>query len=512
MEATTWRAIPKATVEVFRQVLRRGAGVLLALATLATLGSWALSSPVGSSPDDDYHLVSIWCASTSSADLCAPGSSAKSREVSSSLLTAPCYAGDANISAKCQADNGVFSHPKMVDSTRGNFTSKYPPVFYEVNGLLATNDVQASALSMRFLNLLIFLGMGVALWFAAPRSLRAPTGLMWALTLVPLGLFIIPSNNPSSWALTGVAGAFISLLGFRVTTGRRKWVLAGLFGISAILAAGARADGAVYVGVAVVAVFAITWQRWNWRIFIVPAGILLVAAGIFLSTRNPALTGAVHVGLGAAELEAGITSRDPLLVLGSNIFKLPDIWAGAFGRFALGWLDTGMPPLVWALAGTACAVVIFMRLHSLPVINRLVLIGIGVLLTAIPLYYLQIRLALVGESFQARYVLPLLILFVGVSLVKRTPEGQWLSRTQAVVLGVMLAVAQSVALYENLTRYVRGDNTGGGWNIDEDRAWWWEMPISPMMVWLVGTVAFAIAITLVFRRLRAPQVETVMPQ
>jgi hypothetical protein len=489
MVAMKRRTIPKLSV-----------GVLLAIATLGTLGSWAISSPVGSSPDDDYHLVSIYCASTSQSDLCAAGSSKDSRKISTSVLAVACYAQDANISAACQEEIGVFNNLVMVDSKRGNFIAKYPPIFYEVNGLLATNDVPTSTLTMRLLNLLIFLGMGIALWFAVPRSLKTSMILMWTLTLVPLGLFIIASTNPSSWVLTGVGSAFIALLGFRAATGRRQWVLAGLFGVSAILAAGARADGAVYVGVALVAAFAMTWQRWSWRIFIVPAGILLVAIGIFLTTRNTALTGAVRVPLSAGEIENGITLRNPLIVLGSNILKLPDLWGGAFGRFALGWLDTGMPPLVWGLAGTACAVIIFVRLHALPVINRLLLLGIGVLLTAIPLYYLQIRLAGVGESFQPRYVLPLLVIFVGVTIVQRTPVGAWLSLTQAVVLGVMLAVAQSVALYENLSRYVRGDNTGGGWNLDEDPAWWWEIPFTPMTVWLIGTLAFAAALTLVLRK------------
>lgn len=36
------------------------AGLLLLLMLLTGLG-WAVGSPAGSSPDDDYHLGSIWC-------------------------------------------------------------------------------------------------------------------------------------------------------------------------------------------------------------------------------------------------------------------------------------------------------------------------------------------------------------------------------------------------------------------------------------------------------------------
>ena len=37
------------------------------LLLLATLAAWALASPVGASPDEDYHLVSGWCATGDAA-------------------------------------------------------------------------------------------------------------------------------------------------------------------------------------------------------------------------------------------------------------------------------------------------------------------------------------------------------------------------------------------------------------------------------------------------------------
>ena len=35
---------------------------LCALALVAVGLAWSLASPAGSSPDDDFHLASIWCA------------------------------------------------------------------------------------------------------------------------------------------------------------------------------------------------------------------------------------------------------------------------------------------------------------------------------------------------------------------------------------------------------------------------------------------------------------------
>ena len=35
---------------------------LVPLLAILALACWALASPVGSSPDDNFHLASIWCA------------------------------------------------------------------------------------------------------------------------------------------------------------------------------------------------------------------------------------------------------------------------------------------------------------------------------------------------------------------------------------------------------------------------------------------------------------------
>ena len=48
---------------------------LLALAPVLAfiaLLAWAFASPIGAGPDDDYHLVSSWCAGPTAAETCAP--------------------------------------------------------------------------------------------------------------------------------------------------------------------------------------------------------------------------------------------------------------------------------------------------------------------------------------------------------------------------------------------------------------------------------------------------------
>ena len=72
------------------------------LAFLA-LAAWAFASPVGAGPDDDYHLVSTWCANGGS-EQCEPGSESRNRDAAWGLEAALCYAQHAERSAECQGE------------------------------------------------------------------------------------------------------------------------------------------------------------------------------------------------------------------------------------------------------------------------------------------------------------------------------------------------------------------------------------------------------------------------
>jgi hypothetical protein len=139
---------------------------------------------------------------------------------------APCYVADPDKSAGCQ--EGLFSNilNDTGASTRGNFSrGGYPPVYYAAIGQFTTLDVQASVLTMRLVNIGVFLAFTVSLFWLLPRRLKPVLVGGWLITTVPLGLFIITSVNPGSWALTGVVSSWIALLGWFESAGRRKIAL-----------------------------------------------------------------------------------------------------------------------------------------------------------------------------------------------------------------------------------------------------------------------------------------------
>ncbi|MTH91169.1 MAG: hypothetical protein F2939_05955, partial [Actinobacteria bacterium] len=131
-------------------------GFLLLLGTIITFGSWALASPPGSGPDDEYHLSSIWCSRGYRIQFCEKSTSIYEVKIPLQLhrnggpRTIFCYAGDSKISASCIRGLDAEAVTKLESSKRFN-TSSIASNFYKTNGFLVSPNVNRSILMMRFL-------------------------------------------------------------------------------------------------------------------------------------------------------------------------------------------------------------------------------------------------------------------------------------------------------------------------------------------------------------------------
>lgn len=488
-------------------IRRWWAPVVATLAAFVALSSWAVSSPVGSSPDEDFHLASIWCSPAARGDLCEPGTVSKNREVSIAVSKrVACYAEDETKSAACQARLDVFSSPKRIVTERGNFISKYPPVFYATMSVFAGPDVQTSVIAMRLFNVALFCALSLATWVLISRRQRFVLGAAWLVTLVPLGEFILASINPSSWTLAGTGTLFVVALeifgmlaaGTLRREDRRRFIgLCVVATVSFVMAAGSRADGAVYAiaASALAFVMARAWTRLGKWTYAVGAGVLLVAGAFLLLTRNTVFSPDT---LSDAELNAGVRGRTFLSVLGKNLLAIPDLLGQFFGTQGLGWLDTGMPAITTVGATLVFVAVMTWRMVQAQRQTLWILGGCIVVLVAVPLVYLQFRDALVGESFQARYLLPLLVVLAVVALSGGGDSERAepvIHRRIAILVTPVLIAANAFALYSNLSRYVQGGKASS-WNLDESKWWWVGLP-SPMTVWILGSLAFAVAAVMI---------------
>lgn len=461
-----------------RARLRRLAVWASPLLLLLTLVGWGLSSPAGSSPDDDFHIASVWCAYGERGGLCEPGAAPDERLVPAAILQLPCFAFRPTVDASCQNGVAEEASTELSTVTHGNWNGDvYPPLFYATLGVFASDNVAVSVVAMRVFNAVLATALLSLTLLALPRRLRPVLGFSTALSFVPMGLAIIPSTNPSSWALLSAAVVFPTLLALGETSGRQRYLLLALGIVGFVLGAGARGDAALYAALAAALAWFLAARRGLFT-SLASLGIIAVAFVAFLSTGQSA---AVE-GLGdpAAAAPVGIS----LLVF--NLTQLPSLWLGMFTN--LGWLDTVISPL--AVFGVVFAV-IGVLFASLSTLDWRKAIGLATVLGAmalLPLYMLQASQASVGSQVQPRYLLPLFVVLVATALVP-TPRAPRFDIRQVWALVLILALAQALALFDQMTRYIAGERV---LNLEAGEWWWSGSPLGPTSVLLIASASFAL--------------------
>lgn len=466
---------------------------------LVALLCWSVAAPVGSSPDDDFHLASIWCGLGDRPGLCeaVPGHPDE-RAVPREIVNAPgCFHQKPNRSAACQAAT-IRDPDKLVPTDRGNFAAhQYPPVYYTVMSVFASRAVTFSAILIRIVNVVLFVGLVTLLYLLLP-VLRKPTLLWaWIVSIVPLGTFLIASDNGSAWAIISGGSFWLALVGYFESTGRRKISLAVLSAVLAVMGAGARADAAVYTCIAAVVVSVLCFRRARrfWIDAILPLCIIVVAALFYHFASQSGITSS---GFGSGAPTA--SGHAKLGLLGLNILGVPSLWAGTLGTWDLGWLDTELPAIVPAAMALAFIGVSFVGLRGPGLRKTIAFVIVLVSAWLIPAWVLTQGGNEVGQNVQPRYIYPLVILLAGVAIFRVARAPLRLGRLQLVLVAAAVALANAISLHVSMRRYISGQKIGA-LDLDHDLQWWWHVPVSPMAVWIVGALAGAIAVVVILREL-----------
>ncbi len=469
-----------------------------ALLMLGVLAGWAVASPVGSSPDDDFHLTSVWCAETESVDHCRETGDDATRSVPRLVAEAAhCYRWDPSVSAACQ--QAAEGDESVVETRRGNFSPSYPPVHYAVMNLFVSDDEAASAIAMRMITATLFVALITALFLLFGEQRRRELILMWLVTTMPLGLFLLASNNPSGWAVLGVGALWAATVGYFEAESRGRAIAFGaLAALSALLAAGSRGDAALFAVIAMGMAAVVTFSRT--RIFglrlLLPGALTVLCAALFATARQVG-SGVQGFG-GGSGVVAEVARTHPLQLAIDNFLALPGLWAGVFGgEYGLGWLDTDMPALVTFAGAVAFVMVATLGLTVMDAPKAVMALALLATLWLLPVWVLTRGADPVGEQVQPRYLLPLIVIMAGILLfTPRDRQAAPLSAGVAVPLGLLLVAAHAVALFTTIKRHTTGLDVGG-FNLDEAIEWWWSTGPSPMVVLLGASAAYAGLVALV---------------
>lgn len=416
--------------------------------------SWALSSPVGSAPDDDYHLASIWCATGEREGACVDTGLTPPKFIvtAGAVNSSFCYATKPDQTGDC-TDYELNSTELVLTDRLNNIQQLYPGGFYAVMSVFVGPDVEKSVYLMRIFNVLvisILLGLLIRL---APRGIAQASALTIVVAFIPLGLFLIASTNPSGWAISGVLFflAFSLSLMFQDSWRSGKtWVLAGGAVVSGMMAITSRVDSAAFIVVAVVVAASLVGAR-RIREQIAGFSILLAMAllGIWTYFTVTPLSG--ETVLGSAEPTANL--------LWNNVVNFPSLIYGIVGDWPLGWNDTPLPSLVSVVGILVVGALMYAGLSEVSARKLLVAALAFIALVGFPVTFLQSQSAGVNEVIQSRYLLPLFAIFIFVVLLSvRVNEPIRLSKAPIVLIAIALWISSSVAFWANTHRYSMGNS------------------------------------------------------
>ena len=459
--------------------------LMVAVLAFAALVGWSFASPIGASPDDNFHQVSIWCAPGDRPGLCESTGDPESRLVQSILADSSlCFAFVPEHSGKCDTPP-----TGMVTTDHGNFTGAYPPVYYRVVSIFTSDDVQTSVLLIRVFNSLLAVSLVTSLYLLLDRRLRH--AMVWSLllTAIPMGIFLVSSINPSGWAIVSAATTWVAIVGFfRAPTRAKQIALGALALVAALMGAGSRGDSAAYVAFGAIIAAIITFERSRRYLFslLVPLAAVAMSAAFYLSS------GQAGMAVGGEMSDTPTRGADFVAAFIRTLVNIPRMWVGNFGMQNLGWGDVEIPASVWFTTTVIFAAVAFWALsrrRDARLNIAIVLAGIAVVM--VPSWIITQNGVEVGVLVQPRYILPLQVLFIGVLLLGGGDMRRDMTRVQRWIIVIGLALANSISLYVTMRRFLTG-TAYRGFDLNNGIQWWWDsVPVPPGVFWGLSSVAFA---------------------
>jgi hypothetical protein len=461
------------------------------LTGLLLMASWALASPPGGSPDEPTHFITIYCFSDSSNKTCLPPPP-ENVEPLPTEDESPCYIFKRGSGAGCEESN-IFK--KLDYASTSIFYLYSDNYYYRFMANFATETSIFSLIVMRIVNGIIFLLVFLLSVYLLPAHLRQAFAISTIVVSVPLGIYIISSINTSAWIIIGSIGTWSALYSMFTEFSKKNLLISKtilriiLFIISSFLIISSRTDGLYFLVIILFSMitFAIlpkikmilvkffSNNTSNFILFIAPIFIAIISFYFF---RNFASVTFVNNDFNFSDR------------IFENVYRLPHLLLGPLGTWGLGWLDIWLSPITYILMIVIFLGILFISINFLD-LQHLMAIAIFVISAiALPLIILQTSGYLVGEWVQPRYILPLYYPILGLALLSYAGK-QKFSSAQLFIIIFLTSIAHSFALFSNLERYLRGQNTFS-YDLTVGLEWWWDQLPSPNTVWFLGSISFVI--------------------
>ena len=440
--------------------------VLSACALFITLGSWAFSSPPYADADARFHIASIWCARGEAPDIC----SYTNGETDDNVLITP-------TGLDVQLINGM----EPVRRASMNQQSLY----YRIVGVFASKNIAASVLAIRMINSFI---ASLIFYFliTLPRNrTRLAVVAAWTFTVIPTLISTLPQLNPRSWAFLGVMSSWAFLhtgLSTENSERNRRRLSFVFYGITCLLAICTRWDATLFItftSSVIILGHLFKKQLLHWKHFFLISIVSII--GYFM-----AITFAPRSAYYLKVEFPPLYSKQQYF-----LFMFVHIPENIFNAVGLGYRQDDLGPGLIGIIGTSLLVIFVvsvMRNSS------------KVQTSIFTLYSLMVFFAMFQvldfglQPPPGIYVAALLTSFLGTIVLFSSHDDFLMSSLtqKSTIIGV-LSFSHLLSLYAKFESSVReGVYTGTYEKLSLNGWWWWNTPIGPNVVFIIGGTSFVL--------------------
>jgi hypothetical protein len=449
---------------------------------------WAISSPIGSSADDNFHLTTIFCAKDSKQCLktSVPDQVLIERTIGE---FPPCYvgfpAGEPGIDRNYSKSSGecLKDIPKeFIETNKFNQYQQYPNTYYNFMANFVTDNTLFTVYFLRVLNVGIASFLILLLLNVASNHIVYPFTRMLLTAIYPVGIFFIASNNPSSWMITGLITnwAFLAATIINLKTNQSKLIVSGSivgYLVSGLLAAVSRFDSVYYLfflNISVLILFIDRKILGKYFLRILPAFLLVIFISITMFFQNSGggrVLGNI-ISKNYSYIPASSTSGQPNSIV-NTLLELPSYILSIFGgqrpywtqfsgelpweyAYGVGWLDFSFPSIVSILLVFS---MVLLFANSLDAYTKKNVVVLFLVLISIVIYIVGWRLLKNYEPyyyFQPRYLAGFIIASFGVLLT--TLKTKVVGKLQSVLIVMSTTTASVTAWAAVSARYSLGPN------------------------------------------------------
>jgi hypothetical protein len=467
---------------------------LAAALFLLTLFCWSVSSPIGSGPDADYHLSSIWCGWGESDGICENrGSNGNQYVAEVPFMFQMCNSRPIEYFPECAE---VASHPE----TQFLRTAATPQqnIYYKAMRAFATENPNQSVLMMRFVNSFI---ASLVLWglltFTSGK-IRFAALASWTICLVPVSIQYFSSVNPRGWATLAVMSSWAFLA--EALSARRKtkqWNFAVLFFLlTALLALMTRIDASAFV--LFTSLIVIVWHYQSSGL-LNPKRITIGLTSLILLTVIARQFSYLSDRI-ALNYPVNFPFKQFLLM---QITFGPEAIVSAWG-YRIGQQGNG-PGIIGVIGVSLTAATIAFAFRNSQALQKALISFVVFFMYLVIFRGSSIIQTLVPAS--GEYILGLTVFLIAMIIYTSHSESQFLERRSAQITCVTLVTFSHIlSFYWYFEFYVkRGVSIGVFDDLSLQQRWWWPTQINPNAVFLIGVTSFPLALLTAWKTTEATE-------